>query len=389
MAPPLSLDHIDVASLSPSFDDAGDVRSTDLEFDPSSRPLDRSLMAMPAPLGALYDVEPGAVPLGAALAAAPPTARPDHSLTGLAVVDLPFYLRLEALTSANVGPSSAAADHAAAAAVTEGLAAQGVDFEVQADVAEWRCALTSPRGSRCAFTVRLWRSGGKTLVLESQGLSGDAHTFVQAHRSLVARVTGAAPPPRPAATPSLPRLEPSEDALALYVVSCKASVASGCLDAALEGVRVLAALSADAELRGTLHRCEVVPALVELVKSQPSLLLDLGRDCELLAVACLANLAQEPICQRALLDADCVPLLLDLVRDGNYEDRSMRRHAARALRALAADAAGADSIIRQVGKARLAAWAETTYGGLLDERMAADVSAVKDRIEERWVAVST
>jgi hypothetical protein len=388
--PPRSLDHIDVTSLSPSAGDAGEVRSTDLEFDPSLRPLDRSLMTMSLGFGAQSDFEPGSMPLNDYSSRTALSPRPDHSLAGLAVMDLPFYLRLEALTSSTIGPSSASSDLAAAVAVTSSLVDQEVDFKIQASIAEWSCALTSRGGARCTFTVRLWRKSAE-LVLESSRLSGDAHTFIQAHRSLLAFTTGAPPPARPAAPPFPPMpVLGLEDSMEQFVMSCKASIASGMLDAALEGAQVLAGLSADSGSRGILHRCEVVPVLVNFLKSEPSTVLQVGCDAELLTMVCLANLAEEPVAQSALLETGCVAMLLERVRDGNFEDRSMRREAARALRSLAADQAGADSIIRQVGKDRLTAWVETTFGeGLLDERMKADVVAVKDRIEERWVVVST
>ena len=135
---PLSLDHIDVSALSPSSFDEGAFRSTDIEFDGSALPLDRSLLAMPAPLGALHEFEPrGEVAPPPSLAHT--SARSEHSLVGVAVLDLPFYLRLATGTSAVLGPSSAPTDGAAAAAISEGLTAQGVDYEVAAAMAEWRC----------------------------------------------------------------------------------------------------------------------------------------------------------------------------------------------------------------------------------------------------------
>jgi len=389
--PPLGLDHIDVTSLSPSAGDAGEVRSTDLEFDPSLRPLDRSLMTMAPHLEAQCEFEPGSMTPRNSSSETLLSSRPDHSLAGFAVINLPFYLRLEALTSTTIGPSNAAADLAAAVTITKSLVNQDVDFKVEASIAEWSCALTSRCGGRCTFTVRLWRKSSES-VLESSRLSGDAHTFIQAHRSLSASITGAVPPSQSAAPsmPPLPALEPVEESMAQYVMTCKASIASGMVDAALEGAQGLAGMSADVGSRGMLHRCEVVPVLVNFLKSDSSALLEVGRDAELSAMICLANLAEEPVAQSAVLNCDCVAMLLERVRDGNFEDRSMRREAARVLRSLAADQEGADGIIRQVGKDQLVAWVETRFGeGLLDERMMADVCAVKDRIEERWVAVST
>jgi len=346
-----------------------------------------------------FDFEPAPATVRNSEAIKSPTAvftstRAEQSLEGIDVLDVPFYYRLGMLT-ASLGPCSGAGVEAAALKVCGALHHLKIDFKVVADISEWTCFSFSDHGSHFSFVVRLWRRSGE-LLLESLRRSGDAFGFSGLHHAVVAHCTGAPlpppaprfgepfPPPPPAAATAAAEDAHADD-LAPVVAATIASMAGHAIDTVYEATRTLAALSADAAARPVLHRCGAVPALAALLKASPAVTMGhFGAVSEAFAVTCLANLSEEPLCQASLVP--CLGLLLDRVADGNFHDRCMRREAARALRNVARDAAGADTLIKAVGKERLASWAATTFPALLDAQMLDDAREVKQSVEARWVA---
>jgi len=385
-APILPLEELDPLKVSP--------RSSDMEFDPYAGEVKRSLQMLPPPEQSLFGSaftssgQQGAS-FEPAMAAAAVSARPEHSLEGLAVLEVSPYHRFD--RTHLVLPGSFSEAHAAAA-VNAGLMKQGIDFEVHASTAAWKCAHASG-SSAATFTVRLWNKDA-SVVLESSRVSGDHIAFAHLHRSLAADVLGLPkpapfraflPPPPPPGPPA----EDKEELLLPAVEGFKTMVASGQVDAACEGAKALVSMSADPKGPGRsllMHRVEVVSVLLKLLAEKPaSLWGPLGRECERLAVTCLAHLSEEPCMMKPLLEA--AEPLLERVCDGNHDDRAMRRESARVLRNLCQEPFGCDCVIAKVGKERLQAWAESSLSDLIDEQMVQDAADVRANIQSRWIAV--
>ena len=132
-----------------------------------------------------------------------------------------------------------------------------------------------------------------------------------------------------------------------------------------------------------MHNCGVVAALVAFLNDTTTGLLETA--AQIFAIACLANLSEEPIVQSSLYDA--TDMLLGHVSNGEYSDRAMRREAARTLRNLAQDDQGADAMIMRCGKDKLQSWCVQTLPCLEDASMLQDATIVQEKIQARWAHV--
>lgn len=369
-----------------------------------------------------------------ATAVQPPPPPRESADGNLAVPALPPYYRLETYTHAKlVLGTDRAAVGAAIDTIGEALRAQHVDLEFKAEKCKWKCCFFL--NTACVFfQVRLWKSEASPRagehVLEFQRRHGDGGPFMGFWRSTLSALGVSGPAPR-GGTPALTRAStptslpmpslgvapsllapppaltsasmpmpaqllptgpgaglplagaPSEDDMVSVVNPLKEMVESGLPDAALAGARGLAQLSACKDHRMVMKQCNVVEALVKFMAlaHKPFECLYFA-SAQIFAVACLANLSEEPVVQSSLYRS--CGLLLDQVDNGCWRDRAMRREAARTLRNLAQDDQGTDSIIRQVGKERLQQWCQDTYPQLSDQSIISDAGIVSDRIRSRW-----
>lgn len=362
--------------------------------------------------------------------------RPLESTHGnLAVPALPLYYRLETHTHTKlVLGTDRAAVGATVDKIGEALRAENVDLEFKPEKCKWKCCFFL--NTVCVFfQVRLWENEASPRagehVLEFQRRHGDGGPFMGFWRRTLAALgvrtsslasrggapaltrastsaslpmpsLGAAPsslaPPSLASTvmPIPAQLLPkgpnaglplsgtlSEDDMAGVVNPFQEMVKSGLPDAALAGARGLAQLSTCKDHRMVMKQCNVVETLVNFMAlpHKPHECLYFA-SAQIFAVACLANLSEEPVVQSSLYRS--CGLLLDQVDNGCWRDRAMRREAARTLRNLAQDDQGTDSIIRQVGKERLQQWCQDTYPQLSDQSIISDAGIVSERIRSRW-----
>merc|ERR1719235_2390697 len=87
-----------------------------------------------------------------------------------------------------------------------------------------------------------------------------------------------------------------EAALAKTVRHLMDMVSGGLVDVALQGARALAQLSMDKDLVITLHQAGVVPVLIQFLEG-PSNFGHVSTMARTFAVACIANMSEEPIVQ--------------------------------------------------------------------------------------------
>lgn len=327
------------------------------------------------------------------------------NVEGLAVPNLVPYYRLETHTSSAVTLGGADTEVEVVNTINVSLGAQGVDFEFKPHKAKWKCC--HARDAVCVFfSARLWKksSAANEYVVEFQRRHGDAASFMGFYRATVQALHAAGMGPEcrarkaPAAfgaasSQSLLGLQPptmspaglpSEDEIEKYVVPLKEMVESRLLDSVLEATRALAQLSTKKEHRMAMHNCGVVAALVAFLNDTTTGLLETA--AQIFAIACLANLSEEPIVQSSLYDA--TDMLLGHVSNGEYSDRAMRREAARTLRNLAQDDQGADAMIKTCGKDKLQSWCVQTLPCLEDASMLQDATIVQEKIQARWAHVA-
>ncbi len=126
---------------------------------------------------------------------------------------------------------------------------------------------------------------------------------------------------------------------------------SGLLEPQLEAARLFCDLSLHDAMQQ--HMCDsgCVQALVENLL--PCVICEWTRQH---AVFALANLSEAQGCQEAMIDAGILPVILNLVKDGNYKTIEMRRECARILANLSARLAS--RIVSVVGPRTLSLWLE-------------------------------
>lgn len=286
-----------------------------------------------------------------------------------------------------------------------------VDYHFKPHKAKWKCCHAS-HACMVEFVIRFWwRSPGADgpagasaeLVVEFQRRSGDHARLLQVyHATLVVlgvesprTVTGPhnylqwrpelSLPSMPAggapAPPAPGKLEDELEALTKTIQVFKDMVSGGLVDAALQGTRALAQLSMDKDLAMPLHQAGVVSVLIQFLE-KPVHCGHVSNMARTFAVACIANLSEEPMVQSSLYAG--TGLLLSLVDEGTFMDRAMRREAARTLRNLAQDGHGADSITQVIGRQELEAWCREKFPHIADPQMRTDVADVKQNLERRW-----
>merc|ERR1711998_709848 len=285
-----------------------------------------------------------------------------------------------------------------------------VDWEFKAHKCKWKCC--HARDAVCVFfVVRLWKRSGMSEghVVEFQRRHGDATAFMGFYRTTVQAMqaqglgvetkatstTFGRPTLQPAAyassglmgleVPTMQQSVPSEEELEKFVTPLKEMVESKLLDAVLEGTRALAQLSVQADHRMAMHNCGVVKALVDFLNDAANFGL-LETAAQIFAVACLANMSEEPVVQSSLFGA--CPMLLGHIDNGQYSDRAMRREAARTLRNLAQDDEGADAIITSCKKPKLEKFCMETLPMLEYNQMKQDAAIVQAKIQKRWAKVA-
>jgi len=360
------------------------------------------------PLGGGAGVGSSASAGGTAASSAASANIPLPSTEGLEVIALPKYYRLETHTRAKLQLGDRTEEDAVVT-ISMSLTQQSVDYEFKAHKCKWKCC--HARDAVCVFfVVRLWKQtdvvGGH--VVEFQRRHGDTSAFMKFYRTTVqamktqglgveTKATSAFGRPAmqraPFASGGLMGLEvptmqqnvPSEEELEKFITPLKEMVDSKLLDSVLEGTRALAQLSVQADHRMAMHKCGVVEALVGFLSNAANFGL-LETAAQIFAVACLANMSEEPIVQRSLFRA--CPLLLGHIENGQYSDRAMRREAARTLRNLAQDDEGADAMIKGCGKEKLHTFLMETLPNLEDEMMRHDAEIVQRKIQARWGKVS-
>lgn len=321
------------------------------------------------------------------------------NVEGLCVPMLvPFY-RLETHTHSSVTLSGSDTEVDVVHAINVSLGAQGIDFEFKAHKSKWKCC--HAHNAVCVFfSVRLWKKAAAEYVVEFQRRHGDASSFMGFYRAAVQALhaSGMGPECKPRPAPTAFGSAPSQGLMGLqvpsmsatgvptdpeiedYVKPLKEMLESGLLDSVLEATRALAQLSAQKDHRMAMHNCGVVAALVAFLDDPNAGLLETA--AQIFAIACLANLSEEPIVQSSLYGA--APMLLEHVNNGEYSDRAMRRECARTLRNLAQDDQGADAMIQKCGKKKLQAWCMETLPHLEDQSMMQDASIVQQKIQARW-----
>mmetsp|Transcript_68564 Transcript_68564/g.190825 ORF Transcript_68564/g.190825 Transcript_68564/m.190825 type:complete len:490 (-) Transcript_68564:2065-3534(-) len=319
---------------------------------------------------------------------------------GLNVPDLVTYYRLETHTSSTVTLGGSDTEVDVVNAINMSLGAQNIDFEFKPHKAKWKCC-HAQQGVCVFFAARLWKKeAAKEYVVEFQRRHGDAASFMGFYRATVQALhaSGMGPECRarkapaafgPASSQSLMGLQvpsmspiglPSQDEIENYVVPLKEMVESRTLDSVLEATRALAQLSSQPEHRMAMHSCGIVQVLVDFLSDATIGLLETA--AQIFAIACLANLSEEPMLQSSLYGAS--PMLLGHVSNGEYSDRAMRREAARTLRNLAQDDEGADAMIKWCGKDTLESWCAKTLPGIEDASMLQDATLVQEKIMARW-----
>jgi len=263
------------------------------------------------------------------------------------------------------------------------LNTESVDFQVQPNICKWKCC-NSQNACHVEFQLRVWRVGLKN-VLEFMIQRGDRPTFENLFRMCKGRLTHQTIPqalhfsPKPLASPTAPG---DFDHLITRLVEMVATLLP---DAAIEGTRALAHLSAQSELRPVLVNKEVIPCLqhfleVEHIRNSVD---HVWLSCRLFSVSCLANLSEEPMLRDSLYETTA--LFVELVGEGDFRDRAMRREATRALRNLAQDACGADQIIQRVGRAKLQMLSQSVFPALQDRQMQLNVADIQSNLERRWL----
>lgn len=337
-----------------------------------------------------------------ASAAAPPRFQGVPANTqGLLVPMLLPYYRLETHTHSSVTLSGSDTEVDAVNCINISLGAQGVDFEFKPHKAKWKCC--HARDAVCVFfSTRLWKKSDapKAYVLEFQRRHGDAASFMGFYRATVAALhaSGMGPECKPRAAPATFGASSSQGLMGLQVPSMASAgvptdveiegyvmplcemVESGLLDSALEATRALAQLSSHKDHRMAMHRCGVVAALVKFLDGANRGLLETA--AQIFAIACLANMSEEPVVQSSLYGA--APMLLSHVNNGEYSDRAMRRECARTLRNLAQDDQGADAMIERCGTKTLESWCMDTLPTLEDQAMRQDAAIVREKVQARW-----
>jgi len=350
---------------------------------------------------------PSLRPPGAASASGPAATFQGKlaNVEGLVVPALVPYYRLETHTHSSVTLGGTTTEVDVVNAINVSLGAQGVDFEFKPHKSKWKCC--HARDAVCVFfSVRLWKKAGGAVdyVVEFQRRHGDAASFMGSYRATVKALHASgmgpeckarvAPVAFGASTsqgqldPQAPTMSaagvPTDSEMQKYVTPLVEMVKSRLLDSVLEATRALAQLSGQKDHRMTMHNCGVVPALVDFLNDCSAGLLETA--AQIFAIACLANMSEEPIVQSSLYGA--APMLLDQVNNGQYSDRAMRREAARTLRNLAQDDEGADAMIEKCGTKKLLSWATETLPHLEDLSMKQDAAIVQEKIQARWPATA-
>ena len=304
-------------------------------------------------------------------------------LDGFRVVDLPPYCQLEPYTSEPIprDTNALAAGHTISAVLKN----MNISFEEKPLKGKWKCSYGN-NGAFVVFHLRIWRQMSadlvESLVFEAHRRSGSIPTFMRLYRDILAGMKEANfHPEQVAATEAtaaaaspvqqvLVAEDVAENDMTAFVASLKEMVASGQVDAVLEGTRALAQLSADQDERWRL--CTAIKDLESIFDDNlPATFGQFGVACEFFAVSCFANLSEEPTLHEQLP----LKLLFSLIRHGNYVDVTMRREAARAIRNVANENVG-DFISGVGGRSVLANWHHTTYGTLADDAMRNDVDQV-------------
>jgi hypothetical protein len=228
-------------------------------------------------------------------------------------------------------------------------------------------------------------------VIEFVLQTGDRPKFDQLFKLCKNRFTACAGPettpafaPMPLSSPT----KPSEEDVDVLVSRLVEMVATHLPDTALEATQALVHLSAQHDLRPALKRKDVIPCLKHLLEVDHirSSCDHTWLSCRLFSVTCLANLSEEPMLRDSLYDA--THLFIELVGEGTFRDRAMRREATRALRNLAQDSSGADQIIRRIGKPKLQYLSQTVFPTLNDQQMKLDVADIQLNLERRWPIVA-
>lgn len=321
------------------------------------------------------------------------------------VPDLQEYYRLDKTHVALDGDRDA---RKVVAKVHASLEEHDVDFEFKGHKGKWKCCHAS-NACMVEFVIRLWlrRGSSVALVVEFQRRSGDHAKLLQIFHGTLAILGAEAPrgtagaglgglgrPPAVLAMPSaaaggllpppaLVKASEEEEALSKTIRHLMEMVSGGLVDAALQGARALAQFSMDKDLAVALHQAGVVRVLIQFLET-PANFGHVSTMARTFAVACIANMSEEPMVQSSLYEG--TGLLLSLVDEGTFADRAMRREAARTLRNLAQDSHGADNIIRVVGRDELEAWCRHKFPLLADPQMRTDVADVKLNLERRWQA---
>lgn len=272
------------------------------------------------------------------------------------------------------------------------LTDEKVDFKFQPSVCRWDCNLTSGATVvhlNVSVFKRPVQDGGK-LVLEMQRLHGSVSKFMVLYGSVIEALEGTPNPYEDRVQPSLPPLsleaEPT-DGLddREFVRNLQDTLKGPCYSHALDSAQAMAKMSTDKRYRDLLKQEGCVRDLLAIVQDGT----DFGHvtTCaRTFAVTCLANLSEESSIHDALYDA--IGVLVAIIGHGSFDDRPMRREAARCLRNLAKEVGGADEIIRRVGKEKLEAWCIDVFPTIVDPRMQSDVGVIKESLDQRWKLVA-